>query len=117
MRKIFKIDFDGTIVKEEWPNVGPPIDGAIEALKEIKQLGHILILDTCRHDHLLEEAKSFLISNGIEFDFYNENPPWLIEQYGDCRKITCDFDVDDKNITPWTWMDVLEIARRLAWEQ
>jgi hydroxymethylpyrimidine pyrophosphatase-like HAD family hydrolase len=107
---IFKIDCDGTIWEEQWPGIGPIFPEAIDTMQKIKQLGHTIVIDTCRTGKYLEEAIQCLKDNDIPFDYVNENVPWLIEQYGDCRKISCDYDVDDKNITPWTWDDVLEIA-------
>jgi hypothetical protein len=107
---IFKIDFDNTIVVEKWPEIGELIPQAAEVMRLIKKLGHIIIIDTCRHGELLDKALQFLKDNDIPYDYANENAPWLIEQYGDCRKISADYHVDDKNVTPWTWNDVLEVA-------
>jgi hypothetical protein len=107
---IFKIDCDGTIWEEQWPKIGPLIPQADEVMRLIKKLGHTIIIDTCRSGKYLEEALQFLKDNDIPYDYVNENVPWLIEQYGDCRKISADYMIDDKNITPWTWEQVLEVA-------
>jgi len=52
------IDFDGTVVRDNYPLIGPELPGAIQTLKELQSQGHKLILWTCRaHDQkLLNEA-------------------------------------------------------------
>jgi hydroxymethylpyrimidine pyrophosphatase-like HAD family hydrolase len=107
---IFKIDCDGTIWEDKWPGIGPLLPEAAETMRVINNLGHTIVIDTCRTGKYLEEALQFMKDNNIPYDFVNENVPWLIEQYGDCRKLSCDYQIDDKNITPWTWEQVLEVA-------
>ncbi|MDP4224873.1 MAG: hypothetical protein Q8910_00690 [Bacteroidota bacterium] len=117
MRAIFSIDCDGTLFKEDWPNIGEPFQEAIKALREIKRLGHYIILNTCRQGILLEEVLAFMKRYDIPYDYANENIPDKIALFGDCRKIGADVFVDDRNIGKWTWIDVLEKARQLAWEK
>ena len=50
------IDFDGTCVTHEFPNVGKSI-GAEKVLKRLVDNGHQLILFTMRSDR--EEAKTY----------------------------------------------------------
>lgn len=107
---IFVVDCDGTLWEEKWPEIGPLLPQAAEVMRIIKRLGHTIILNTCRTDHNLENALQFCRENNIPYDYVNENAPWLIKQYGDCRKISGDYFVDDHNITKWTWNDVLEVA-------
>lgn len=100
------VDMDGTIVKNKWPEIGPFRFGAKWCLKWMKRRGHELILNTCReHSHsintdkqcLLCDARGFLIKEIFNFDYYNQNTPELIAQYGgDCRKISADWMIDDK---------------------
>lgn len=42
------IDFDGTIVKHEYPEIGAPVPYAIEVIKELQEAGHKIILFTMR---------------------------------------------------------------------
>lgn len=53
--KIFLIDFDGTCVGHDFPNVGKEI-GAAPVLRELVENGHKLILFTMRCDHDFEPA-------------------------------------------------------------
>lgn len=112
---IFAIDLDGTIWEEKFPNIGTIFPEAVNALKEIKQLGHTIILWSCREGKLLEEALQVIKKCNIPYDFANENVPERVKFYNsDCRKIGADFIVDDRSIGKWTWDDVLEVARRTA---
>jgi hypothetical protein len=106
------VDFDGTIVKDRYPEIGPFRFGAIQILKWLKRRGHILILNTCRTDpfytppyspgkYPLLEAALFLDKIGIKFHCLNQNIPERIKQYGsDCRKISADLYLDDKAFFP-----------------
>jgi hydroxymethylpyrimidine pyrophosphatase-like HAD family hydrolase len=109
---IFAIDFDGTIVKEEWPGIGPLLPGAAEALREIHAMGHTIIIWTLRSRSRLREAVDFMRANDIPFDYVNENCAALLDKYkSDCRKVAADVYVDDRGIGKWTWADVIERAR------
>jgi hypothetical protein len=94
-------DYDGTIVRNRWPEPGPFRIGARFWIKWFKKQGHYLILNTCRtclnkHPCLLCLAKHQLEKAGLKFDYYNENHPDLIRQYGvDSRKISGDWYFDD----------------------
>ena len=47
---LISVDYDGTIVRHAYPEVGEPIEGAIQTLKDLMAAGHFLILNTCRED-------------------------------------------------------------------
>lgn len=83
------IDFDGTCVTHEFPNIGKDI-GAISVLKELVDAGHKLILFTMRSDrkkkkkvgdetvvveeNFLTDAISWFEQNGIELYGVQKNP-------------------------------------------
>jgi hypothetical protein len=97
---IIAVDFDGTIVKSQWPNIGKPRFGALNCLRWLKSRGHKLILWTCR-DHTggddLQQAMDWLSDKGIEFDYFNENDEAKRTLYrNDTRKIGADWYIDDK---------------------
>ena len=108
---IIAVDFDGTIVQDRWPDIGPFRFGAKRVLRWLCKRHHILILWTCREGQALGHAKRFLWSHGIYFDAYNHNIPERIRQYGcDCRKISADLYIDDKAgwvFWPLVWLKVL----------
>ena len=48
MSQIIGIDFDGTIVEHKYPEIGNPVPGALETMKDLIQQGHKIILWTMR---------------------------------------------------------------------
>jgi len=104
---IVSVDFDGTIAKNDWPNIDKLRFLAKYVLNKLREWNCILILNTCREGLYLEQARKFLVTNGIFFDYYNENSDRKIQEYGDCRKIGADLYIDDKNFGYWNWLFVL----------
>ncbi len=78
------IDFDGTIVDHQFPDVGPEVPGAIAWMKCWQQAGASLILWTMRSNGrtgmgkesgpVLTDAVEFCRNRGVEFFAVNENP-------------------------------------------
>jgi hypothetical protein len=73
------IDFDGTIVDHRFPEVGPPVPGALQWLKRFQEAGAKLILFTMRSDqgngaNALSLAVHYLENNGINLYGVNKNP-------------------------------------------
>ena len=71
---IIAIDFDGTIVKHDYPRIGEPVPGAIECMLDLQAAGHKLILYTMRSDASLDEAVEYCAHQDIEFYGVNKNP-------------------------------------------
>jgi len=67
------IDFDGTVVTHEYPNIGQDI-GAVPILKRIVGAGHLLILNTMRSGIELEAAVNWFKENDIPLYGVNEDP-------------------------------------------
>ena len=67
------IDFDGTCVTHEYPNVGKDI-GAIPVLKKLVDKGHQLILYTMRDGKELQDAVDWFKENNIELYGIQKNP-------------------------------------------
>ncbi len=97
-QKIIAIDFDGTIVKDEYPNIGPPQLFAFETMKKMQQQGYRLILWTLREGKKLEEAVAFCKSKGIEFYAINKNYAEETVTDNTIRKIHADIFIDDRNV-------------------
>ncbi len=92
------VDFDGTIVEDEYPRIGKPQLFAFETMKKLQENGHRLILWTYRSGRELNEAVTFCEENGIHF--YAVNKSFPEEQFDDSysRKINADIFIDDRNI-------------------
>ena len=99
--QVIAVDFDGTLCKQAWSEIGEENEALIRHLKERKAEGARLILWTNREGDLLEEAVEWCRERGLEFDTVNANLPELIDLYkNDCRKINADIYIDDKAVNP-----------------
>lgn len=92
------VDFDGTIVEDEYPSIRRPIIFAFETLKKLQDEGHRLILWTYRKGRALEEAVKFCEKNGIVFYAVNRSFPEEEFDSSYSRKINADVFIDDRNI-------------------
>jgi hypothetical protein len=74
---VIAVDFDGTCVTHEFPEIGKPI-GAQARLKELLAAGHKLVLFTMRSDQqkraYLSEAVKWFMDRDIPLYGIQENP-------------------------------------------
>ena len=96
--KTIAIDFDGTIVEDEYPKIGRPIIFAFETMKQLQKEGNKLILWTYREGRSLEEAVEFCKKNGVEFYAVNKNYPDEELNADTRRKLNADIFIDDRNV-------------------
>lgn len=94
------VDFDGTIVTHEYPNIGKEIPFAVQTLKMLQDDGHKLILWTVREGDLLRDAVQWCREKGLEFYAANKDYPEEEEQNNNhfSRKLKADIWIDDRNI-------------------
>lgn len=96
---IIAVDFDGTIVTHEYPNIGKERPFAIDTLKRIQAEGqHQLILWTVREGQLLKEAVDFCHERGLDFYAINSNYPEEQPEHNAPRKLVADLWIDDRNL-------------------
>ena len=69
------VDFDGTICKHQYPQIGPEIPFAIDTLKKLQEDGHKLILWSVRQGDLLDEAVEWCKERGLTFYAVNRDYP------------------------------------------
>lgn len=117
---IIAVDFDGTLaLGDSFPNVNNSVPNMvlIRALKHLQELGHKIILWTCRENYggkyyedgpYLIDAVQFCERCDLHFDAVNKN---LGENEGEegtlyGRKIAADLYIDDKSA----------ILERINWE-
>jgi hydroxymethylpyrimidine pyrophosphatase-like HAD family hydrolase len=106
---IIAIDFDGTIVEDNYPKIGKPLTFAFETLKQLEKDGHRLILWTYRSGEKLKEAVEFCRDNGIEFYSVNESYEGEQMDKNTSRKINADIFIDDRNIGGMlNWGDIYQ---------
>ena len=96
--KIIAIDFDGTIVEDNYPKIGSEQLFAFSTMKKLEEQGHRLILWTVRTSDKLDEAVAFCKKNGIEFYAVNKNYPEEILDTKTARKIYADIFIDDRKV-------------------
>jgi len=96
---VLAIDFDHTICMSNYPEVGPIKEDAKEVINTLYKEGFGIIINTCREGLPLASAINWLKENDIPYHYINCNFPYLITKYkADCRKISADMYIDDKNI-------------------
>lgn len=114
--KIVAVDFDGTLVEDDFPNIGAKNEQMFRVMKALKSQGVKIILWTSRNNDalgdLLEDAVKYCKKEGLTFDAVNENLKEVQELTGaDTRKIYADLYIDDKSVphsqAPLYWVDRL----------
>ncbi|MDR0370769.1 MAG: HAD hydrolase family protein [Prevotellaceae bacterium] len=116
---IIAIDFDGTIVENDFPRIGALIPDAKETINRLHDEGHYIIIWTCRHGDKLTEAVNFLSHNHIMFNAVNADNPENTAMYGDTgRKIYAHIYIDDRNaggLPPWKLIKEEITQREREW--
>lgn len=97
--KILAIDFDGTLCKNAYPEIGIPKHHVIDDIKKYKSAGYKLILWTCRTGHELQLAIDWCKKQDLTFDAINDNLPEVKAIWPDnARKVYADLYIDDKAV-------------------
>ena len=73
-KTIFAVDFDGTIVKHAFPDIGQPVPRALEWLRRFHDAGALLILWTMRSGDYLQAAVKYCYDNNVQLFGINHNP-------------------------------------------
>lgn len=115
---IIAIDFDGTIVKSNFPNIGEIKPNAERVIKRLFGEGHKIIIWTCRpvNNKGLLEMKEWLDSRDIPYHKINEN----IDEVNltTSRKVLADIYIDDRNVycleNGVDWYSIEELFEKLG---
>lgn len=89
------LDFDGTCVTHEYPDIGADI-GAESVLKELIANGHKLILDTMRSGKDLLEAVNWFNQRQITLYSVSKHPTQ--ENWTSSPKCYAKMSIDDRNL-------------------
>jgi hydroxymethylpyrimidine pyrophosphatase-like HAD family hydrolase len=96
---IIAIDFDGTIVSHQYPDIGKAAPGAAETIQYLYDKGYKLILWTCRYGSDLVDAVDFVHRLVPYVKWSGFNAPYVDAPFKSLgRKIYADFYIDDKSI-------------------
>ena len=86
------VDFDGTCVTHDYPEVGKDI-GAAPVLRRLVDAGHKIILNTMRSGKHLEDAELWFKINNIELFGSNINPTQ--KRWTNSPKVYANLYIDD----------------------
>jgi len=92
---VFCVDFDGTMVSHEFPDIGNDI-GSVPVLKKLISQGHKINIFTMRSGAYLEEALKWCRDNGIELYGINTNPGQ--HEWTDSPKAYGNLYIDDASL-------------------
>jgi len=95
--KIIAVDFDGTLVENEFPKIGKIIESTWDKIIAEQKSGTRIILWTCRTENMLQEAIDFCREKGLIFDEVNRNIKEVRDLFGgDTRKVFANIYLDDR---------------------
>lgn len=108
-KKICCIDFDGTLCYNAYENIWKAKRNFMHKLimwycKRLQKKGWLIVLNTLRKDQKLKYAIEYLKVFNFTPDLINENAKFLIDKWGESRKIACDLNIDDRNIGLIGWL-------------
>lgn len=95
---ILAVDFDGTLVENQFPGIGKFNSDVVEAVMTYKMLGWKVILWSCRTGTMLEDAVKACAQIDLTFDAVNDNLPEVKSYFGEnTRKVFANLYWDDRN--------------------
>ena len=95
---IMAVDFDGTLVRDKFPEIGAEREKFCRAIRILQKMGVKSILWTSRTGSALDEAIEWCEDHDLHFDAINKNLPEVIELTGtDTRKVYANVYFDDRN--------------------
>lgn len=96
---VIAIDFDGTIVEHEYPQIGRERPFATATIRKLIEERHQIILWTVRSGELLQEAVDWCKERGIEFYAVNKSyPEEEIGKDATFNKVNAEIFIDDRNL-------------------
>lgn len=93
---IIAVDFDGTLVKNQFPKIGEINYFVWEAVQKAQAEGKKIILWTSRTGEVLDEALEFCTRHGLKFDAVNDNIPEVKALGWNARKVFATMYIDDR---------------------
>jgi len=92
---IIAVDFDGTIVRHEFPGIGRELDGALATMHDLKKAGHEIVIWTCRCGETLAEMVEWFRENDFCPSAINSNAVPVVGFA--VPKILANVYIDDRN--------------------
>ena len=115
------VDFDGTIVENQYPAIGVEKPFAVKTLKQLAAEGDDIILWTARSGPLLQDAVNWCERQGLKFFAINSNYHMCVDHqngFKGSRKIHADIFIDDRNVGglpgwPRVYAKITRLKRRI----
>ena len=100
------IEFDGTIVEDQYPGIGSEKPLASAIIKALQAKGHQIILYTHRRGKELQAAVDWCAGRDLFFHHLNHNP---FQKYSS-RKTEADVYIDGKNLGGMpAWEEIFQV--------
>lgn len=112
---IIAVDFDGTLVMDMFPKIGPVKSETLRQLRRAKEQGCAIVLWTCRTGKHLEEAVELMDSLGIVFDAINDNIDEVKALGWEARKVYAHEYWDDKAVAFFTNQTTSDVVADEGW--
>lgn len=91
------LDFDGTVVEHEYPNIGKENENCSEILKRwVKDYNVEIVLDTMRGGDLLKDALKWFADRDVPIFSVGKTPNQVL--WTDSPKAYALFSIDDRNV-------------------
>lgn len=102
--KLYAIDFDGTIVRHEYPYIGELNQEAVDFIHALQKRVDKWILLTMREGVYLDHAVNFCKEHGLYPSAVNDNVDYMQVLFdNNPRKIYADVYIDDHNAGGLRW--------------
>lgn len=100
---IIAVDFDGILVENRFPDIGPPNYEMVSLVQQLINEGNEVVLWTTRNGEELTAAVDWCGARGLHFCNVNGPAPSNANKYKDVyptdtRKIYADVYIDDHNL-------------------
>ena len=96
--RVLAIDFDGTIVEHDFPDIGKIKPYAKEVINRLYDEGYYICIWSCRTGQELMNAKRWLKENDISYHKFNEAIATEAVNFSSSPKIYANCYIDDSNI-------------------
>jgi Fe-S cluster assembly iron-binding protein IscA len=114
---IFAIDFDGTIVTNDFPKMGDLMPNAKEVINTLYDSGHTILVWTCRSFDKNTEANIYDVANFLgksQLKVHGINVNAESVEFNPFPKIYADIYIDDRQLggIPGDWLEILEMINK-----
>ena len=114
---IIAIDFDGTLVRHEYPRIGEAVPGAVSVCQRLIGRDHQLILWTMRDGQHLADAVAWCEAENINFwgincnpdQHWSKSPKAYAQLYIDDAALGCPliYPLDSRPYVDWEAIEIL----------